>query len=198
MAIILLAYGPCVVIVNLLRQVCTLGRAPRTKETLLDFREWFRVTRHPRIFRRLTSCQRTPRFWGVTTILIHIQKYIKVTTRPSCHLSASRERFLSARDLYLKGDELHSIETKPTRATPHLGAHTNDHFTVTQTTQSMQTCCPIMKNKKNLHACMRRHSTCPMYRVNLRPTTQCKCQWEINTESVPTPITQPIFYVIFI
>ena len=39
-AIILLAYGPYVVIVNLLGQVCTLGRAPRTKETLPDFREW--------------------------------------------------------------------------------------------------------------------------------------------------------------
>ena len=25
----------------------TLGRAPRTKETLPDFREWCRVTRHP-------------------------------------------------------------------------------------------------------------------------------------------------------
>ena len=36
-AIILLAFGPCVVIVNLLGQVCTLGRAPRTKETLPDF-----------------------------------------------------------------------------------------------------------------------------------------------------------------
>ena len=65
-AIILLACGPYVVIVNLLRQVCTLGRAPRTKETLPDFHEWCRVTRHPRIFRRLTGCQWTPRFWGVT------------------------------------------------------------------------------------------------------------------------------------
>ena len=51
---------------------------------------------------------------------------------------------------------------------------------------------------KNLHACMRRHSTCPKNRVNLRPTTQCKCQWEINTELVPTPISQPVVYVIFI
>ena len=65
-AIILLAYGPCVVIVNLLGQVCTLGRAPRTKETLPDFREWCRVTRHSRVFSGLTGCQRTPRFWGVT------------------------------------------------------------------------------------------------------------------------------------
>ena len=37
------------------------------------------------------------------TVLIHIQKYIKVTTRPSSQLSASRERRLLARDLYLKG-----------------------------------------------------------------------------------------------
>ena len=43
-----------------------LGRAPRTKETLPDFREWCRVTRHPRVFRRLTGCQRTPGKWGFT------------------------------------------------------------------------------------------------------------------------------------
>ena len=30
---------------------CILGRASRIKETLLDFREWCRVTRHPRVFR---------------------------------------------------------------------------------------------------------------------------------------------------
>ena len=42
--IILLACGPCVVIVNLLGQVCTLGRAPRTKETQPDMREWCLVT----------------------------------------------------------------------------------------------------------------------------------------------------------
>ena len=65
-AIILLTCGPCVVIVNLLGQVCTLGRAPRTKETLPDFRKWCRVTRHPRVFHRLTGCQRTLGFWGVT------------------------------------------------------------------------------------------------------------------------------------
>ena len=61
-AIIILACGPCVVIVNLLGQVCTLGRAPCTNETLLDFHEWCRVTRHLRIFRRLTGCQRPPGF----------------------------------------------------------------------------------------------------------------------------------------
>ena len=45
---------------------CTLGRAPRTKETLPDFHECCRVTRHSREFLGLTGCQRTPRFWGVT------------------------------------------------------------------------------------------------------------------------------------
>ena len=65
--IILLSCGPCVVIVNLLGQVCTLGRASRTKETLPDFRERCRVTRHSQVFRGLTGCQRTPRFWVVTT-----------------------------------------------------------------------------------------------------------------------------------
>ena len=66
MTIILLACGPCVVIVNCWDMLCTLGRAPRTKETLPDFREWCRVTRHPRVFRRLTSCQQTPGKWDVT------------------------------------------------------------------------------------------------------------------------------------
>ena len=65
-AIILLACGPCVAILNYLGQVLYLGRAPHTKETLPDFREWCWVTRHPRVFRRLTGCQQTPRFWGVT------------------------------------------------------------------------------------------------------------------------------------
>ena len=56
--IILLACGPCVVIVNCWNMFCTLGRAPRTKETLPNFREWCRVTRHPRVFHGLTGCQR--------------------------------------------------------------------------------------------------------------------------------------------
>ena len=47
------------------RQVLYLGRAPRTKETLLDFREKCRVTRHSRVFCGLTGSQRTPGFWGV-------------------------------------------------------------------------------------------------------------------------------------
>ena len=40
-------------------QVLYLGRAPRTKETLSDFREKCRVTRHSRVFRGLTGSQRT-------------------------------------------------------------------------------------------------------------------------------------------
>ena len=42
--LILIVYEPSVVIMNCLGQVLYLGRAPRTKETLPDFREWFRVT----------------------------------------------------------------------------------------------------------------------------------------------------------
>ena len=37
-----------------------LGRAPRTRETLPDFRESCRVSRHSRVFRGLTGSQRTP------------------------------------------------------------------------------------------------------------------------------------------
>ena len=47
-------------------QVLYLGRAPRTKETLPDFCEKCRVTRHSRVFRGLTGSQRNPEFWGVT------------------------------------------------------------------------------------------------------------------------------------
>ena len=61
-AIILLACGPYVVIVNCCDRFCTLGIAPRTNETLLDFHEWCQVTRHPQIFCGLTGCQRTPSF----------------------------------------------------------------------------------------------------------------------------------------
>ena len=51
--------GPGVVVMKIWDRLY-LGRAPRTKETLLDFHEWCRVTRHPQLFRRLTGCQRTP------------------------------------------------------------------------------------------------------------------------------------------
>ena len=52
-------------------QVLYLGRAPRTKETLPDFREEGRVTRHSRVFRGLTGSQRTPGFWGVTISIVY-------------------------------------------------------------------------------------------------------------------------------
>ena len=45
----------------------TMGRAPCTRETLPNFRESGRVTRHSRVFRRLTGSQRTPGKWGVNT-----------------------------------------------------------------------------------------------------------------------------------
>ena len=47
-------------------QVFYLGRAPRTRETLPDFLNWRRVTRHPLVFRGLTGSQQTPGKWGVT------------------------------------------------------------------------------------------------------------------------------------
>ena len=54
-------------------QVLYLGRAPRTKKTLPDFREKCRVTRHSRVFRGLTGSQRTPGFWGVTKIYCKLE-----------------------------------------------------------------------------------------------------------------------------
>ena len=42
-------------------QVLYFGRAPRTKETLPDFHEKCRVTRHSRVFHGLTGSQWTPR-----------------------------------------------------------------------------------------------------------------------------------------
>ena len=50
-------------------QVLYLGRTPRTKETLPDFCEKCRVTRHSRIFLGLTGSQRTPGF-GVSHIVM--------------------------------------------------------------------------------------------------------------------------------
>ena len=68
-AIILLACGPCVVIVNSWDRFYTLGRAPHTMETLPDFHEWCRVTRHPLVFCGLMGCQQTFGFWGVKVLL---------------------------------------------------------------------------------------------------------------------------------
>ena len=52
--------GPGAVGVKCWDRLCILGRSPRTKEDLPDFHEWYRVTRHPRIFRGLTGCHRDP------------------------------------------------------------------------------------------------------------------------------------------
>ena len=49
-------------------RLCTVGRAPCTRETLPDFRESGRVTRHSQVFRRLMGSQRIPGIWGVTKI----------------------------------------------------------------------------------------------------------------------------------
>ena len=46
-----------------------LGRAPRTRETLPNFRESFRVARHSQVFRGLTGSQRTPGIRGVTPLM---------------------------------------------------------------------------------------------------------------------------------
>ena len=79
---------------------CTLGRAPRTNETLPDFREWCRVTRHPRVFRGLTGCQRdTPRS-GRHTYIYKI--YIKSHNPAFFSIPASKERRPLVTVLYLK------------------------------------------------------------------------------------------------
>ena len=44
--LILIVYGPGVVFVKYWDRLY-FGKAPRTKETLPDFHEWCRVTRHP-------------------------------------------------------------------------------------------------------------------------------------------------------
>ena len=62
--IILLACGPRVVIVNCWDKFYTLDRAPRTKETMLDFCEWCRVIRHSRVFHGLTGLSTDPRQMG--------------------------------------------------------------------------------------------------------------------------------------
>ena len=56
-------------VIDVWDRLCIVGKAPCTRETLPDFRESGRVTRHSRVFRRLTGSQRTPRFWGVTQLI---------------------------------------------------------------------------------------------------------------------------------
>ena len=51
--VVLLMYLDIGLLEQVILQVLYLGRAPRTKETLLDFRERCRVTRHSRVFPRV-------------------------------------------------------------------------------------------------------------------------------------------------
>ena len=64
-------------------QVLYLGRAPHTKETLPDFLEECRVTRHSRVFRGLTGSQRTPGIRGVTKpeVGMSILSLLQMTTQ---------------------------------------------------------------------------------------------------------------------
>ena len=59
---VLLLLGLYCIVWDRYMQVMYLGRAPRTKETLPDFREKCRVARYSRVFRGLTGSQRTPGF----------------------------------------------------------------------------------------------------------------------------------------
>ena len=68
---------------DMFMQVLYLGRAPRTKETLPDFLEKCRVTRHSRVFHGLTGSQRTPGFLGVTVcVMIYTINCVLVCMRP--------------------------------------------------------------------------------------------------------------------
>ena len=67
-------------------QVLYLGRAPCTKETLPDFREKCRVTRHSRVFRELMGSQRTPGKWGVTPYTQHFVIFLYYFLLAKLHL----------------------------------------------------------------------------------------------------------------
>ena len=62
--LILIVYGPGVVVVNCWDRFCTLGRAPRTKETLPDFHEWCRVTPTSTNIPRVDGLSTDPREMG--------------------------------------------------------------------------------------------------------------------------------------
>ena len=61
--------GPCVVIVNWLRQVLYLDRAPRTKKTLPDFRECRVGYPTSTSIPRIEGLSTDPRVFGVTCLL---------------------------------------------------------------------------------------------------------------------------------
>ena len=66
--VVLLLLGLYYTVWDRYMHVLYLGRAPRTKETLSDFREKCRVVRHSRVFRGLTGSQRIPGI-GVSQLL---------------------------------------------------------------------------------------------------------------------------------
>ena len=73
-----------------------MGRASRTKKTLLDFHELCRATRHPLLFRGLTSCQRTPGMRGVSNspkdeFVLLREKGAEMTTSPWGRFISPRE-----------------------------------------------------------------------------------------------------------
>ena len=52
-----------------LGQIVPWVELPVQRRLFPIFREWCQVTRHPRVLRGLTGCQRTPGKWSVTTIV---------------------------------------------------------------------------------------------------------------------------------
>ena len=88
-----------------------LGRAPCTKETLPDFHEWCRVTRHPLVFRGLKGSQRTPGFWGVTHHVHSIHLISNPSTLDLAHhlICLGSTHLLRSNKLFLR-----PISLKPT------------------------------------------------------------------------------------
>ena len=80
---------------------------------------WCRVTRHPRVFPRLTDCQRTPGFWDVTKLQSHIAGKIKdfpneLRTKEMIHnfLGCVNYSFDFIKDLDKERQELQKLLTK--------------------------------------------------------------------------------------
>ena len=72
-------------------QVLYMGKAPRTKETLPDFHEKCRVTRHSRVFRWLTGSQRTLGF-GASHLPKPCMRKISFSKQNCCSLKYTTER----------------------------------------------------------------------------------------------------------
>ena len=73
--------------------VLYLGRAPHTKETLPDFREKCRVTRHSLVFRGLTGSQRTPGIGAshiASSLIRLLRKGVKFEWDDKCQSSFER------------------------------------------------------------------------------------------------------------